>query len=374
MAMQKIMNQIKWGLLIFLVVSLPTDVLFAQSVTVTGCGVDQQNALRDAMRLAVERVVGALISSETSVKDLTVLEDNIYAKSQGYVNSYRILRTEQRGEDTFVTAEVDVSSEPGSELMKTLDVLQLLDDPRIVVLIQEQNSNGYQESKICESAIMQSLLDAGFKRVVDARQALAQSGKIIQTENFAKDMESLASLAKETGADYLIVGSANVGASEELSQMFQYKTPTGMRSFQGVLDARLFRADTGIVVAATSTKGVALELTDMQGMQSALLEASQEMAKFFLDKLKSYAGMAVKNVQVSVRINGYAQVEALKRAISRISGVNGVYLRTYQDGTALLDVDYGKSAQNLWNDLKRSMDVNVTLQSLTENGLNLVIE
>ncbi len=40
MDMQKIMNQIKWGLLIFLVVSFPTDVLFAQSVTVIGCGDD----------------------------------------------------------------------------------------------------------------------------------------------------------------------------------------------------------------------------------------------------------------------------------------------------------------------------------------------
>lgn len=358
------------GVCAAIILLMTAGMVFAQTITVTGSGMNQNEALRDAIRQAVEQTIGALVSSETLVKNAAVLEDTVYAKSQGYVKSYQILRTEERGEDVFVTAVIEVDAQPGSELMQ---ILTTLNDPRIVVLIQEKSSDGYKESKICENHIVQSMLDAGFKRVIDARQALAGNSAFEKSNDIGKDIKALAALAKETGADYLIVGSANVNASAEVTQMLGYGGTSGMYSFQGVLEARLYKSDTGIVVAATSTNGVSLEITAVQGMQSALLEASQKMAEYLVGKLKGYAAMAVKSVQISVKATGYAEVEALKRALSRVPGVNSVYLRTYQDGTALLDVDYSKSAQNLWRDLERSLDVNVMMQSATENRLDLIV-
>lgn len=356
------------GMVLFLLAS--GGLSLAQPVTVTGSGMNQSEALRDAMRLAVEQTLGALVSAETLVKNAAVLEDTVYAKSQGYVKSYEILRTEERDGEVFVTASVEVDAQPGSELMQ---LLATLNDPRIVVWIQEKNSDNYKDGKVCENRIVQSLLDAGFKRVLDARQALAGNSAFEKNTDLGKDTKALAALAKEAGADYLVVGSANVNVSAEVTQMLGYTGASGMYSFQGVLDARLYKADTGVVIAATSTKGVALELTAAQGTYSALTEASQQMAEYLLGKLKGYAAMAVKSVQISVKATGYAEVEALKRALSRVPGVNSVYLRTYQDGIALLDVDYSKSAQNLWRDLERSVDVNVMLQSATENRLDLAV-
>ncbi|MFP4168481.1 MAG: flagellar assembly protein T N-terminal domain-containing protein [Desulfonatronovibrionaceae bacterium] len=51
----------------------------------------KQQALEQALRAAVEKGVGTLIDSKTTVENYQVLSDKIYSQASGYVNKYDVL-------------------------------------------------------------------------------------------------------------------------------------------------------------------------------------------------------------------------------------------------------------------------------------------
>ena len=65
-------------LLLLAALLLFSNVTFAQNVTVDGVGTDKETALRDAMRNAVETVVGTMIDSRTLIDKNVVALDEIW--------------------------------------------------------------------------------------------------------------------------------------------------------------------------------------------------------------------------------------------------------------------------------------------------------
>ena len=70
----------------FLMVALMTVALTcssaqAQVVTVTGAGTSEAEAIKDAKRVAVEQVVGALVKSETNVQNYQLVMDTIKVRA-----------------------------------------------------------------------------------------------------------------------------------------------------------------------------------------------------------------------------------------------------------------------------------------------------
>jgi len=66
-----------------------------EKVVVTGIGVDADKARQNAIRNAVEQVVGTYISSDTMVKDSALISDEILSYSSGYVKESRIISTDK---------------------------------------------------------------------------------------------------------------------------------------------------------------------------------------------------------------------------------------------------------------------------------------
>ena len=64
-------------LLTFLWILLTFGSVQAKEVTVTGMGIDRDSAVRDATRLAVEKVVGTFIDSRTLMQDLIIQFDEV---------------------------------------------------------------------------------------------------------------------------------------------------------------------------------------------------------------------------------------------------------------------------------------------------------
>ncbi len=97
----------------------------AQQVTVDGVGTDKEGAVRDAMRNAVETVVGTMIDSRTLIDKNVVALDEIYSKSQGFVKDIKILQESQSGGMYRVRASVDVNTSPDTQLMNRLQMMMI---------------------------------------------------------------------------------------------------------------------------------------------------------------------------------------------------------------------------------------------------------
>ncbi|MBW2635662.1 MAG: flagellar assembly protein T N-terminal domain-containing protein [Deltaproteobacteria bacterium] len=138
--------------LLLLVLSAASTILAEPSVivntTAEGVGVIEagnnalarDQAIRDALRIAVEQAVGTMVASETLVQNYEVLRDQIYAKTQGYIKTYTIIDEKEEGTLFRVTVQAQVTQ---GNLQDDLMALGLLlarkNMPRIMLMVAEQN-------------------------------------------------------------------------------------------------------------------------------------------------------------------------------------------------------------------------------------------
>ena len=73
-----------------------TATVLAASVTATGQGATERDALHAAMREAIEQRVGILVDSQTYVENYRVIHDRIYTHSEGYIAGYDVLKSEYK--------------------------------------------------------------------------------------------------------------------------------------------------------------------------------------------------------------------------------------------------------------------------------------
>ncbi|MBU4286773.1 MAG: hypothetical protein KKI12_01205, partial [Proteobacteria bacterium] len=84
-------------LLCYSINTLYADVSAPEVQTVTAWGesaatndpaLDKRLAITHARRTALEQVVGSYVTSSTLVRNFQVVEDRIYSKATGFINSY----------------------------------------------------------------------------------------------------------------------------------------------------------------------------------------------------------------------------------------------------------------------------------------------
>jgi hypothetical protein len=99
------------SLLLCLVLTVPAEEVKVREVVAQGTGTTAREAEEDAVRAAVRQVVGAYVSVETLVKNDKLIEDKIIAASNGFVKTYKILKTHKQGGLVRVTVRAEVMQE-----------------------------------------------------------------------------------------------------------------------------------------------------------------------------------------------------------------------------------------------------------------------
>lgn len=72
-----------------------------EKVVITGIGVDIDKAKQNAIRNAVEQVIGAYVTSDTIVKNSQLLKDEILSYSGGYVKETKVISQKVEGDGLF---------------------------------------------------------------------------------------------------------------------------------------------------------------------------------------------------------------------------------------------------------------------------------
>ena len=127
---------------------VPAGASTTVSTTAEGVGVIESGntasardqAIRDGLRIAVEQAVGTLVASETLVQNYEVLRDQIYSKTQGYIQDYAIVDEKEEGTLYRVTVKAQVAQGNLQEDLMALGLLmQRKHMPRIMLMVAEQN-------------------------------------------------------------------------------------------------------------------------------------------------------------------------------------------------------------------------------------------
>jgi hypothetical protein len=123
-------------------------------------------AIKDGMARAVEQVVGVFISTETRIEKEQLLESQVYARTQGFVSSYEVVR-EGKKEDMFeVLIKAQVSDRPLRQKLADLRLLrESMSNPRILLLYDGRQKTLPEVANTFEHELAGKFESAHFKIV-----------------------------------------------------------------------------------------------------------------------------------------------------------------------------------------------------------------
>jgi len=220
----------------------------SKTVRVTAEGYNRDDALKQALRKALEQGAGVQLAAYSQVENFALARDTIYSRASGIVTDYRIV-SEEDGAGGTVTMTIEATVRPDAVARAWGEVQNVLDQvgrPKIMVWIDERIDERRQPDSIVESRIEQMFVKAGFDLV--ARKAIADiAGRETADAADERNPAKLARLAKDAGAHLLIRGTANANRAglENL-----YGVPAAFYNCD--VQAQAYYTDTGRLLASES--------------------------------------------------------------------------------------------------------------------------
>lgn len=351
---------------------LMASVAFAQEVTVDGVGIDKDSAVRDAMRNAVENVIGTYIDSRTLVDKSVVALDEIYAKSQGFVKNIRILKESKSNKNYRVTARINVDTNPNAQLMNRLNMILLLNDPRISIIIDYHENYSYNDQKgkypqICEGTINNKLVELGFSHILDSSAVRDDYGGV----NLNNDV-----------TDYMIFGKLDIDTNQVVLPSYSSYTQegayipdveTGLVKAQAELDIKVMKTDTREIIGEYRVEGQAMKDTinnsENQVVKNIAINAAEKLRSIFARK----AANSLQGMQVIVRTDDYNNVLRFDKELRSITGVKSTDIRSFENGKAIIEVDSNMKPHQIFRLLKEKNKLNLFMEKTSANSVEITM-
>jgi hypothetical protein len=349
--------------------------------TVTGSNVvDARNmAITDALRKAVEQAVGTVVSSETMVESYRVLKETVYTRSDGFVRSYEILN-ELQGKNIY-TVILSAVVETGA-IMDNLDrtgvAYARAGRPRVLFMLSEVpagsdtpvywwagSAKGGPVEIQSESALRAVFLESGFTVIDSALPADAADKSGV---GYGLDISDtgLSALAAALNAELVIKGSAIVTLGP--------KTPgSPLELYMVEITASAVRADTGEVLALSTSRAMLKHVSPTVGPGIAIKQAVDELSERLISQITA---RWAEPGTVILRLRGVANYEEavnlkwlLKR---RLGGVKAVYQKGFVDGVAYFELQSALSADAVAADISRLLSLSYRVTGTTKNTIDLI--
>lgn len=295
------------------------------------------DALKAAMRSAVEQALGVMISSETLVVDSALINDKILSRVEGYVKKYEIIKKSCEVDICSIRIKALVEKTALADDVAALaHILPQMNYPAVVVsFTQKALSQNLQAVPInlatVEMAVIKSLAGKGF-RVVNAsardaerlRQAALQEQTVGLT---AKAIELAAPISQ-------VVISGQVLVQDNGGSPYNEK----VHSYSAVISAQAFETLSGKLLTTATADAVAPHISLITGTQNAALKAADKLANAISSGIvKGWLDACYNEHEVMLVVEGlsFGKIEALKTAInSSVVGVQKVNLRSFLRGRA----------------------------------------
>ncbi|MCX7703949.1 MAG: hypothetical protein N2234_07645 [Planctomycetota bacterium] len=238
----------------------------------------RDEALKDALRKAVEQGVGVIVTSHSEVRDYQLVFEQILTEAAGYVKTYTIKSEGYEGEKRYaveVDAVVSTAEIKGDwAALKTL--IQQKGNPTfLVAVIDKVDGEPEKGSSIAQSEITAFMLSKDIQMV---NQKIADEALKKETEaaRIAGDKDKLVALAKKLAADMVIIGSVE----STLGNSVDFGGGRVRVRYNVTVALEAVRADDGIVVAvANETPQLDADSCSGWGKREAALKALKSGAK-----------------------------------------------------------------------------------------------
>jgi hypothetical protein len=321
-----------------------------QAVISNGNEVAARDAARaDAVRKAIEQVVGVYVSSESLTRNFELIRDEIYARANGFAVIEKILQEGAQGGIYRTKAQVKVylvqNDEGKQALAEKLRDLGLLRQLRIMVVIPEEHRREQRPVPIpdpaAETAIMRALVRTGFKTVDKEFVKQIRDSRVVKELMRGNiDQRQLYDLRQRYGADVVVVGEA-------FSQRVPPPSVVGDTNFifcRARVEIKAILTETGEIISADAEHGSGRDLAEELASKMSLEQTAATLAPRLINDLLvgGYGGAGRATANVEVEISGWRKLSDAQRfldALEKVRGIRRVHMSEFKGGVLFAEVE-----------------------------------
>lgn|GEM_PF-461140 len=342
----------------------------------------EEDAVNDALRNAVEQVMGTHVNSSSLTENFMMIQDRIYTRTEGYISSYEVLSTTE--DPDMITVQVRAVVKE-SELVGDLQAIGVLMErmsfPRMLVLIDEQifvDEGGEErvpttiDNATTATAFMEVLQPKGF-RFVDPATVAMNTERAVLTSALEGDMAQASQIGRAFQAEVVVLGTTvarrNTNEMQQLGNMI---------SMQVSIAIRVIRADTGEIMTTTQDQEAGIGLSPIDGthrgiertmnkimprLEERILERwNEEVTSGTRVELHIVNGLDFMNVQRFIRLVPYY-----------VRGAQSVVQKSFTEGLTILEVQFTGTAMDLATELasKEWEEFEIAITGMTANQVQI---
>jgi hypothetical protein len=331
----------------------------------------RDEAINSALRNAVEQGVGTYISSETTVEQLTLVEDRIYSESRGYIKSYEILHEGVKEDIYQVRILAIVKMEQLADDLESIGlIIRKKQNPRVMVVVYSEKVNSpywgvvQEGNRNAENQIESSLMAKGFQ-LVDAGQVRRK--KELEALLLQGNPSGASKMARDFGAEILV--EANVRRD-----FVHQKKLFGrmMRFFSNEIRLKALETDTAKLVFSGYRTRPHSGAQAFEPLEEATSELVDEMVEGILEQWRKDVFQA-GSYQLNLSDASFKDISMFREGLQQIRGLSDVQLRSFQSGIALLEVKYRGPLEELVEKISNMNNPSMEIVGFQSNTVDIKV-
>ena len=186
-------------------------------------------ALKQALRSAVEQVAGVMITADTVTLNSMLIKDQVFARASGYVKKYDVVSKKLEKGIMTVVVKADVGT---ADLDKDLEAVKgligRLSHAKLIIVTQEHSID--EKGITSKSEVLAASLTEGFKK--DGWQIIDEKGgadTLKLAGGVGQGAPPVKEILKVTDADYVIYGTVNFRYQDPVDGYIGSKDANGNR-------------------------------------------------------------------------------------------------------------------------------------------------
>ena len=332
----------------------------------------RDQAIADSLVTAVALMTEEILQVDSLVENFPQVNEIIYENTNAFVQEYKVLTDTQLGKSYRVIVKATVAGPKIEKQLSNAGILRVkVALPAVLFLISEQNLQqdsprywwGKQMSgfeSISEATMSDILKARGFRVVQHAGIEIPKMANYVSDEKPILSAEEAINIGKRLQADVVVVG-------ESIASPTPSVMGDNLKSFKASLNARALRTETGEEIANLSRISVTANVDEGVGGREALTMAGTLAGDELASRLTSaWRKLAEEPSHLELLVEGtgnLANFVKFRRALTGISGVEGIRVKEIKPNETTLVIEYKGKAEELASALM--------LQNFGNFGINI---
>jgi len=342
----------------------------------------RDDAIDDAMRNAVEQVMGTHVQSSTITENFMLIQDNIYTQTSGYISTYEVTNEMEDTDMITITMRATVKE---SQLVSDLEAIGVLmarmNYPRLLVLIDEQifiDEGGEErvpttvDNATTTTAFMEMLQPKGFRFVDPMTVAMNTQANVLQSA-LGGDVSQAVTIGRSHQAEVIVLGTTTARRGSAAQQRLG-----SMVSMQVAIAIRVLRSDTGEIMATSQETGAHIGGSPIDAASGAIRRAMEKLGPRLEGMILEQWNQEVTGARVIelhiVNQLGFMQLQQFRQLLPfYVRGVEEVTQKSFLEGLAILEVRSGSDAMGLATELssKTWEEFTIEVSGVTTNQVRI---